>query len=831
MRPLRLLLEGFGCYRQRAEADFSDVEFFALVGPTGSGKSTLIDGLCFALYGTVPRWGKENAIADALAPAANACRVGLVFEVAGQRYAAVRALSRDKQGRVHTKEARLERLDPAVDPGAPVDELLAGSLDKLAEGPDPVTSRVEELLGLSYQHFIQSVLLPQGRFSRFLQAKATERQKLLVELLAFGVYEEVGKRARERARLAAEATRHAERERGELAGATAAAEAAAAARVDALTSLAATVDTRLTALGLLTAEAGQAARAAGQGREESGLLAAVCTPAEVSGLAERISRADGIVAERLRRADQAAGRATSAEAARDGLPDRAATERLRDAHVLLRELAAELAQQEKDLAAGRELERAGATELAAAEESAERAQAALEAAQRAHAGATLAGSLVAGEDCPVCLRPVTERPHHAAPAGLASARAAADAATKSRQRAGDAHAAAAREAAVAAGAVTATRERLDRGAAYLDGAPDESEVAGTLAAIAEAEAAFRQARKDAEASRAELAAAEKGRAALADEERGAWARLRAARDSVVALGAPAVEDAGLAGAWAALTAWAGEQHSDRAGRQPELDGQAEVLRRRVDEDTAGLARLLAKHGVGGVGGVAGAGVASVTGVAGVAEPTRVAAAVAAHRERAAGELAAVRQALKRAAKLDERIRACREEEQVAGLLGQMLQARRFEAWLCSEALDSLVAEASVTLMELSGGQYQLGRDERNELTVIDFEDAGASRPVHTLSGGETFQASLALALALSRQVVGLSAGMRDLNSMFLDEGFGTLDEDTLETVAITLERLAADSDRMVGIITHVPTLAERVPVRFVVSRTGTGSSLRKERVS
>lgn len=54
MRPVRLLLDGFGCYRQAAEADFSDVEFFALVGPTGSGKSTVIDGVCFALYGTVP---------------------------------------------------------------------------------------------------------------------------------------------------------------------------------------------------------------------------------------------------------------------------------------------------------------------------------------------------------------------------------------------------------------------------------------------------------------------------------------------------------------------------------------------------------------------------------------------------------------------------------------------------------------------------------------------------------------------------------------------------------------------------------------------------------
>ena len=116
MRPVRLLLDGFGCYRQAAEADFSDVEFFALVGPTGSGKSTVIDGLCFALYGTVPRWGKENAIAQALAPAANACRVCLVFEAAGKRYGAVRALTRDKKGQVHTKEARLELLDPR-DPG------------------------------------------------------------------------------------------------------------------------------------------------------------------------------------------------------------------------------------------------------------------------------------------------------------------------------------------------------------------------------------------------------------------------------------------------------------------------------------------------------------------------------------------------------------------------------------------------------------------------------------------------------------------------------------------------------------------------------------------
>ena len=66
---------------------------------------------------------------------------------------------------------------------------------------------MEDVLGLSYKHFTQSVLLPQGRFSEFLQAKAGARQDLLVQLLAFGVYEKVGQRARERTKLAAERMR------------------------------------------------------------------------------------------------------------------------------------------------------------------------------------------------------------------------------------------------------------------------------------------------------------------------------------------------------------------------------------------------------------------------------------------------------------------------------------------------------------------------------------------------------------------------------------------------------------------------------------------------
>ena len=97
---------------------------------------------------------------------------------------------------MQTKEARLELLDPSVPRDAPLADLLAASIEAVAEGPDQVKAAVQEILGLTYDHFTQSVLLPQGRFSEFLHAKAADRQDLLVELLAFGVYNAVGQLAR-----------------------------------------------------------------------------------------------------------------------------------------------------------------------------------------------------------------------------------------------------------------------------------------------------------------------------------------------------------------------------------------------------------------------------------------------------------------------------------------------------------------------------------------------------------------------------------------------------------------------------------------------------------
>ncbi len=155
---------------------------------------------------------------------------------------------------------------------------------------------------------------------------------------------------------------------------------------------------------------------------------------------------------------------------------------------------------------------------------------------------------------------------------------------------------------------------------------------------------------------------------------------------------------------------------------------------------------------------------------------------------------------------------------MARLLAQLLAATGFERWLISEALELLVQSASATLRQLSGDQYSLACDDDGNFLVVDHRNADEKRSARTLSGGETFQASLALALALADQIAQLATeGAAKLEAIFLDEGFGALDEATLDTVANTIETLGA-GDRMVGIVTHVRELADRVPVRYQVTK-------------
>ena len=173
-------------------------------------------------------------------------------------------------------------------------------------------------------------------------------------------------------------------------------------------------------------------------------------------------------------------------------------------------------------------------------------------------------------------------------------------------------------------------------------------------------------------------------------------------------------------------------------------------------------------------------------------------------------------------------KAADEEAAVAGTLATHLKADRFEKWLLDEAAAELLAGASTVLYELSAGAYSLELDARRDFAVVDHRNADERRPVRTLSGGETFLASLALALALAERVSLLAPGQVRLESLFLDEGFGTLDPEALDIVASAIEHLGA-SGRMIGVVTHVAELADRLPVRFDVRRGVDGSTI--ERVS
>lgn len=162
---------------------------------------------------------------------------------------------------------------------------------------------------------------------------------------------------------------------------------------------------------------------------------------------------------------------------------------------------------------------------------------------------------------------------------------------------------------------------------------------------------------------------------------------------------------------------------------------------------------------------------------------------------------------------------------IAGALERELHADRFIAYVQREALGVLAADASTRLLHLTGGRYRLV-GEADEFYVIDHLNGEERRSVRTLSGGETFLASLALALALSERLPELAGagGALSLESLFLDEGFGSLDAASLDIAIEGLERLAGGR-RLIGVISHVPEIAERLPDRIDIIKAPEGSSI------
>jgi DNA repair protein SbcC/Rad50 len=788
MRPVHLHVEGFGVFRAAVELSFDDVDYFALVGPTGAGKSTIIDAMCFALYGSIPRYDDERLVGRVVSLGSQQAKVSLTFDLSADRYRATRVV-RLQKGRTGG-DALLERLAPD------------GSSEVLAENRKAMKGAVERLLGLSFAHFTKCIVLPQGEFAAFLHDEPAKRRDLLARLLDLDVYDRVGRLARDRAREAATAVEIEGRELEKLAFATDEARAAAEHSVQELTLVykaidEAQVDDDEDAVAIAELDARIRATAA-----HERLLRTITIPDGLDETAAEIERAHAA----LRAATEAHVDATSmvveAETALESIPDSSELVRARDAHQALAALVLRLDDAEAAVArAHDELARtekvvAGAHELVAEH------RLALEAAQDAHRAHGLRAHLVAGQACPVCEQEVGVVPKRRKPAALAKSE---DAVAEAQglldaARAAQHDAATTRASALATGAQL--REQHETLQLAIVAYPDSSAVAAAIeqaeaihAALAAARSAERAAATAESGCRTAVQAAGETEARLRrDLDVQREALLRAALD-------PPASGTDVGADWENLFTWGQRVQAEIEMGTTEIQRALDELRGRRDVRAAHLADSARAAGVI------------------VPDPTlrTLREAVFEHGTEARHQLVRIDEAREHAAKLREQLEAARADHDVAQMLGELLRSNRFEKWMLAEALDVLVRAASTTLFALSQGRFSLASDADEEFVVVDHANADETRSVRTLSGGETFQASLALALALSDQLASLSSsGGSKLDSILLDEGFGSLDADTLDAVATTIEALGTEG-RMVGLVTHVPALAERVPVRFRVA--------------
>jgi DNA repair protein SbcC/Rad50 len=822
LRPIELSLSGFRSYAGAATFAFDGRHLVGVVGPIGSGKSSLLDAVAFALYGKTPR--VEAATKGLINQRRDEAHVSLKFSVEGTVWKVVRTLRR-RGPSVHALY-RLEGGQEVVE----------------ADRESAVRERIEALLGLDWDGFCRSVMLAQNQFSRFLEARPGERDAVLKGVFGFERVDAM--RAVARGRLDAAVAEsialdrlraQAQQDRRDLEGVRAR-QGEAAARAATLAPLA----EQVAAADDQAREAERAEReAAAERRKVEGLVGKLPTPER----AESIFGAAAAAGARVEAAQQAAEDARATLAAREGalaaaleeaggrpaldeaadLVARAAAEAAAVAQAAGRaSRAAEGAQQAEAGFARAEGERAAAEKdreqaVAAAEKAMAARTRATEAVHEAHrneAALDLRATLEVGATCPVCEQPVAVLPKsrragdvaraqkaldeaevglaaaqgrlNAAEAEQARARTAAEGADRERSRANREAATAAGEAREAAGGHQATGQRL---AALLGAGDPATRLAQRRSGVAAAEEAAKAARRDAEK-------ASRDHAASQDESRGALAGLQAL----------ATDLAGVAGGLGLTPAMGLDPDTVAAALAQVRAGGAEALEAtqgRMQAATGRRRDAVARRG-------------EALAAAGLGPEADAAASLAQAQQQAAGfegQAAILEGRLTELGRLEDEERETEARRSLYTRLLDDLAPAKFQKYVLDERRRALAALGSAQFEALSGGRYRFSDD--GEFAVVDLAAAEAVRPAASLSGGETFLASLGLALALAEMVA--REGGR-LDAFFLDEGFGSLDPEHLDLAMEGVERLVAGADRLVVVVSHVPAMRERIEDLIVLGK-------------
>ena len=877
MKPIQLVLSAFGPYVERTVIDFSalgEEGLFLIAGDTGAGKTTIFDAISFALYGEASG-GKEKRKSKSFhsdyVSDQTETYVELTFRHRGETWWIRRNLEyqrpakKKKDGMETTTRQAADAQMRNEDTG---EEILR---------MDDVNRRVRELLGLTQDQFTQTVMIAQGDFLKILTASSDDRKKLFRDLFHTNLYVDLQSRLQEKNRACADEQKALEQvilsAEGKIDPEAEFAEreillsyCGQIQHTDALCALLARLIEQEKAaqeqaraqkkeaadqIGALIAAVTEGERVnrdfADWESKRARLAALTAGQGEIDAQRAALAAArraqqletDEALMRRTRR-DMDAQRAALSDAqaaleqAEKALPEtetrmKEAESRGGEIHALL----AQAKQMEDCLPVLGEVERLKAAldtqkrELQRLTEDSSRAQAAYTAAQNSYylsQAGLLARELKAGQPCPVCGSTAHPCPAQITPETVT--RQALEQAAKRRETAEKAQGDAATRLAANRAALDEREDRLralkigadetrQRLAARIDAAHQAA--ADRQRAIDEARSAYQALDKRKTAAQSAVDAAQKQLAALEKDLR---AQTEAFEQKRAAHG---FEDE--ASYRLAKRTNADIERLDREIRN--YDEQKRTLAaqsRELEEKLSGRQK---------------------TDLA--ALQNRRAAALDRQAKAENAEKAMVRKlTLHESAEREIRqanaaIQKKRGKWQIiqelytccAGIAAGNPRAKlTFEAYVQQYYFRFVVAAANKRLTRLTDGMFTLRvmREAANrvsqsglDLEVLD-RSTGQARDVSTLSGGESFLASLALALGLSDAVQSQSGQIR-MDAMFIDEGFGSLDENALRSSIDVLLELA-DGKRLIGIISHVQELEERIDKQIVVTKTPNGSTVR-----
>lgn len=860
MKIKKLSLQAFGPYVGKVTIDFvrglGTDRCFLIHGMTGAGKTTLLDAICFALYGKASGSLRTGAMlrSGKAAPEVETW-VEFLFSLGERTYRVVRSPAYQREDRKSVTRARAELY--AVQEG---EERL------LVTGVGEVTEYIETLTGFRCEQFRQVVLLPQGEFRAFLMSDSKRRGELMQALFHTERYAAIEKRLKQQAAELEERGKRCKAQREQL---------LAQAEADSESALAEALARQEALLASCKKKAAfleQKRREKQQALSEAKALAAAFSrlaQAEKDCAEDERKRPDvEVFRDQLARAEKAAAlidkECLAATADTEARRSKGEAERAeRDAETAKRRAESAMQQfaQEKARAGEGEILRrriqqleeakavaARVTQLAAALKSAERKGAAikvrrldeetaagqaqqrlerLRTLERMGKAATLARNLREGDPCPVCgscVHPRLAVAQEIVPEEQ-EIKEAEMVLGKLQQRARssqDEEQRAIAEAAALKGRLAAEKESLPEGIAP-DAAKMEAAYQQASTALHELEKRRQMCEEmSREAEKASSAAQAHAKSSRdhAEAQREKAERLRQQFiEARIAAGFPVQEeyDAALSGRWRDRKHRESVAQHIRAFEDAALRHQA--ARETAVAETEGkkmpdLAALAASLS---------AAEAAWQQMVQQEKETDVRLAQGKKWQAALSELA------KEQGELEQKYRVAGRLAQVAN--GEQPYRVHFQTYIQRSIFRDVMDAANERLSVMSGQRYALAlgsqADGRKadglEIAVYDAY-TGKCREAQSLSGGESFLASLALALGLADVVERYAGGIR-LDTLFIDEGFGSLDSETLDLAIEALLKLQ-EGGRVIGIISHVEALAARIPCRLEVKKSPEGSTAR-----